>query len=109
MQWLKIIIRRETDIVYGLLVATVISRASFCRTKKLKKLHLFQRKLQKSCIYAQTLKTTVIYANDLFTYNAKCLQTLLMEKWRSFADSLRSMLKLHFTVHEVVRELLRHR
>ena len=31
----------------------VISRASFCCTKKLKKLHLFLTKVAKSCIYAQ--------------------------------------------------------
>jgi len=40
----------------------------------------------------------VIFSGDLFTYNAKYFQTLPMEKWRSFANSLRSMLKL---VHEV--------
>ena len=40
----------------------------------------------------------VIYSSDLFTYNAKYFQTLSMEKQRSFANSLRSMLKL---VHEV--------
>ena len=44
---------------------------------------------------------TVIYSSDLFTYNAKYLQTLFGEKWRSFANSLPSMLKLHSTVHEV--------
>jgi len=35
------------------------------------------------------------------TYNAKYFQTLSGEKWRSFANSLRSMLKLRSTVHEV--------
>jgi len=40
----------------------------------------------------------VIYSSDLFTYNAKYFQTLPGEKWRSFPNSLRSMLKL---VHEV--------
>ena len=40
----------------------------------------------------------MIYSSDLFTYNAKYFQTLPREKWRSFANSLRSMLKL---VHEV--------
>jgi len=39
----------------------------------------------------------VIYSSDLFTYIAKYLQTLPKEKWRSFTNSLRSMLK-----HEVV-------
>jgi len=43
----------------------------------------------------------VIYSSDLFTYNAKYFQTLSGEKWRSFANSLRSMLKLRSTVHEV--------
>jgi len=43
----------------------------------------------------------VIYSNDLFTYNAKYFQTLSGEKWRSFAKSLRSMLILRSTVHEV--------
>ena len=32
-----------------------MTRASFCHTKKLKKMHLFQTKVAKSCIYAQTL------------------------------------------------------
>jgi len=32
----------------------LLSRASFCCTKKLKKLHLFLTKVTKSCIYAQT-------------------------------------------------------
>jgi len=40
----------------------------------------------------------VIYLSDLFTYNAEYFQTLPREKWRSFANSLRSMLKL---AHEV--------
>ena len=36
------------------------------------------------------------------------MQTLLGEKWRSFANrSLPSMLKLRSTVHEVVSQLLR--
>jgi len=43
----------------------------------------------------------VIYSSDLFTYNAKYFQTLRREKWQSFTNSLRSMLKL---VHEVVRQ-----
>jgi len=43
----------------------------------------------------------VIYSTDLFTYNAKYFQTLPREKWRSFANRLRSMLKL---VHEVVQQ-----
>jgi len=41
----------------------------------------------------------VIYSSDLFTHNAKYFQTLRREEWRSFINSLRSMLKL---VHEVV-------
>jgi len=43
----------------------------------------------------------MIYSSDLFTYNAKYFQTLSGEKWRSFANSLRSMLKLCSTLHEV--------
>jgi len=37
---------------------------------------------------------TVIYSSDLFTYNAKYFQTLSGEKWRSFANSLCSMLNM---------------
>jgi len=44
----------------------------------------------------------VISSSDLFTYNAKYFQTFVGEKWRFFADSLCSMLKLRSTVHEVV-------
>ena len=44
---------------------------------------------------------TVTYSIDLFTYNAKYLQTLFGEKWRSFANSLPSTLKFHSTVHKV--------
>jgi len=43
----------------------------------------------------------VIYSSNLFTYNAKYFQALSDEKWRSFAKSLRSMLELCSTVHEV--------
>jgi len=43
----------------------------------------------------------VIYSSYFFTYNAKYFQTLSAEKWRSFASSLRSMLKFRSTVHEV--------
>jgi len=48
----------------------------------------------------------VIYSSDLFTYrpNAKYFQTLSGEKLRSFANSLRSMLKHRSTVHEVARQ-----
>ena len=81
-----------------------MSRTSFCCPKKLKKLHLFLTKVAKSCIYAQTLKIIAIYSNDLFTYNTKYFQTLLREKWRSFANGLRSMLKVRFTLREVVSE-----
>jgi len=41
----------------------------------------------------------VIYSSDLFTYSAKDFQTLRREKWQSFTNNLRSMLKL---VHKVV-------
>jgi len=44
---------------------------------------------------------TMIYSSDLFTYNAKYFQTLSGEKWRFFANSLRSMLKPRSTLHEV--------
>jgi len=37
---------------------------------------------------------TVIYSKDVFTYYVKYFQTLSGEKCRSFANSLRSMLKL---------------
>jgi len=43
----------------------------------------------------------MICSSDLFTYNGKHFQTLSGEKWRSFANSLRRMLKLRSTVHEV--------
>jgi len=43
----------------------------------------------------------VIYLSDLFTYTAEYFQILSGEKWRSFANSLRSMLKLLSTLHEV--------
>ena len=43
----------------------------------------------------------MIESSALFTYNAKYLQTLFGEKWRSFANSLPSMLKLRSTMHEV--------
>jgi len=43
----------------------------------------------------------VVYSSDLFTYNAKYFQTLFGEKWRSFANSLHSMLELCSTVPEV--------
>jgi len=46
----------------------------------------------------------VIYSSGLFTNNAKYFQTLSGEKWRSFANCLRSMLKLHSTLHEVARQ-----
>ena len=41
----------------------------------------------------------MIYSSDLFTYNAKYLQTLFEEK--SFASSLPSMLELWSTVYKV--------
>jgi len=43
----------------------------------------------------------VIYSNDIFTYNVKYFQTLSGKKRRTFAYSLRSILKLRSTVHEV--------
>jgi len=43
----------------------------------------------------------VIYSSDLFTYDAIYFQTLSGEKWRSFANSLRCMLKLRSAVNKV--------
>ena len=43
--------------------------------------------------------------SDWFTYNAKYFQTLSGEKWRSFASSLRSMLKLHSRGNEAAGNL----
>jgi len=41
-----------------------------------------------------------IYSSELFTHNVKYFQTLWRDlKWRSFANSLRSMLKLRSAVH----------
>jgi len=65
-------------------------------------MHLFVKKVAvKSGIYAQAFYRKVICSSDLFTHNAKYFQTLFGEKWRSYANSLRSMLKLRSTVHEV--------
>jgi len=47
----------------------------------------------------------VIYSSDLFKYNTKYFQTLSVEKWRSFANSLRSMPKLRSTVHKLLGNL----
>jgi len=47
------------------------------------------------------MKRTLTYSSDIFTYNAEYFQTLSSEKWRSVANSLRSMLKLRSTLHEV--------
>ena len=91
---------------YNSALGYLILRASFCCTKILKKLLLFLTKVAKSCIYSQTLKTTGVYLSYLFTYNAKYLQTLHEEKWRSFANSLRSVLKLRSTVRKAVSQLL---
>jgi len=43
----------------------------------------------------------VIYSSVLFTYTAKYFETSSGEIWRSFANSLRNMLKLRSTVHEI--------
>ena len=43
----------------------------------------------------------MICSSFLFTYNAEYFHTFSGEKWRSFANSLPSMLKLRSTVHEV--------
>jgi len=69
-------------------------------------MHLFLTKVAvKSGISAQAFYTTAIYSSDLFTSNAKYFQTLSDEKWRSFAYSLRSMLKLRSAVHEAAGNL----
>jgi len=68
----------------------------------MRNIHLFFTKVAvKSEIYAQVFYTTVIYSSVLFTGNAKYFQTLSGEKWRSFANSLCSMLKLRSTLHGV--------
>ena len=41
------------------------------------------------------------YSRDLLTCNARYLQTLSEQKWRSFNNSFRSMLKLRSTEREV--------
>jgi len=64
--------------------------------------HLLLTKVAvKTGIYAKAFYTTVIYSSDLFTYNAEYRETLSGEKWPPFANSLRIMLKLSFTLHEV--------
>jgi len=60
-------------------VIRVMSRASFCCSKKMRELHLFSTKVafmrskknekvafvfNESCIYAQTLQTTVVESSD---------------------------------------------
>ena len=65
-------------------------------------MHLLLTKVAvKTGIYAKAFYTTVIYSSDLFTYNAEYRKTLSGEKWPPFANSLRIMLKLSFTLHEV--------
>jgi len=79
-----------------------MTRASFFCNKIVRNMHLFLTKVAvKSDIYAQAFHTTVIYSSDLITCNAKYFQTFSGEKWRSFANSFHSMLKLRSTVHEV--------
>ena len=71
----------------------------------MRNLHLFLTNVAvRSGIYAQASYTIVIYSSDLFTYNAKYFQTLSGEKWRYFANSLRSMLKCRSIVNEVAWE-----
>ena len=80
----------------------VICRASFCCNKIVRNLHIFLTKVAaKSCIYAKALGTTGVNSRYLFTYYAKYFQTLAVEKWRSFANSLPSMLELRSTKHEI--------
>ena len=59
--------------------------------------------------FMQTFQTTKIFSSDLFASNAKYLQTLFEKKWRFFANILPNTLKLLFTVHKVVSQLLRPR
>ena len=71
----------------------------------MRNLHLFVTNVAvRSGIYVQASYTIVIYSSDLFAYNAKYFQALSGEKWRSFANSLRSMLKCRSTVNEVAWE-----
>ena len=82
----------------------VITRAGICCTKRLKKLHLFLTKVAFMRKHAvSNLLKQFIYMQP----NAKYLQTLLGEKWRSFTYSLLSILKLHSTVHDVISQLWR--
>ena len=78
--------------------------------KKIEKIaFIFNESCKELHLWTNIKNDSDIYSNHLFTYNAKYFRTLLREKRRSFANSLRSMLKLRFTVLEVVIELFRHR
>ena len=62
-------------------------------------MYLFLTKVAiKSCIDAKAFYTAVIYSSDSFTFKR---ETLSGEKWRPLANSLRIMLKLTSTLHEV--------
>ena len=95
----------------------MISRATFCCTKKIKKLHLFLKKVAKVAFILKkvaklhktnkknseinTEKVCVYSALVLLTYKAKYFHSLSWANWRSLAKSLPSMLKLLSTLHEV--------
>ena len=66
------------------------------------KLHWFLTKVAvRSCIYAQAFLNDIDLLKRFLSNNAKYFHTFSGEKWRSFANSLHSMLILHSTVHEV--------
>ena len=96
---------------------TLITRATFCCSKKIKKLHLFLKKVAKVAFILKkvaklhktnkknseinTEKVCVYSALVLLTYKAKYFHTLSWANLRSLAKSLPSMLKLLSTLHEV--------
>ena len=88
----------------------VMNRTSFCCYKKLEKIaFIFNESCKKLHLCTNIKNDSDLLKRFVYIYNAKCLQTLLREKWRFFANSLLSMLKLRFTVNEVVSKPLRHR
>ena len=76
-----------------------ITRASFCYNKIVRNMHLF---LTKVAFMHKDFKrqwfTQAIYLHIMLNISKHWLSG---EKWRSFANSLRSMLKLRSTEHEV--------
>jgi len=76
----------------------LMTRASFCCDKIVRNLHLF---LTKVAFMHKHFEWQVFTQVICLQINAKYFQTLSGQKWRSFAHSLRSMLKLRSTLHEV--------